>query len=92
MRCRAASSSIEASPISIHRDLIPTNLAAAIWSCINSYRTTIPNFPKKETCELLIVDRTIDQASINDLYVHFKVKKKSRKNSSTLTFLISHVI
>lgn len=65
VRCRAASSSIEASPISIHRDLIPTNLAAAIWTCINNYRTTIPNFPKKETCELLIVDRTIDQARIN---------------------------
>nr|KJB51949.1 hypothetical protein B456_008G239900 [Gossypium raimondii] len=42
------------------RDLIPTKLAAGIWNCLVKYKS-IPNFPQKETCELLILDRSIDQ-------------------------------
>ncbi|XP_044494083.1 protein transport Sec1a [Mangifera indica] len=42
------------------RDLIPTKLADAVWNCIEKYKS-IPNFPKTETCELLILDRSVDQ-------------------------------
>ncbi|ANM57905.1 secretory 1A [Arabidopsis thaliana] len=42
------------------RDLVPSKLAAAIWDCISKYKA-IPNFPQTETCELLIVDRSVDQ-------------------------------
>ncbi|GMI76350.1 keule [Hibiscus trionum] len=42
------------------RDLIPTKLAAAIWNCLEKCKS-IPNFPQQETCELLILDRSIDQ-------------------------------
>ncbi|XP_015950851.1 protein transport Sec1a-like [Arachis duranensis] len=43
------------------RDLVPTKLADAVWDLITKYKTTIPNFPQSETCDLIIVDRSIDQ-------------------------------
>ncbi|EYU30559.1 hypothetical protein MIMGU_mgv1a002638mg [Erythranthe guttata] len=43
------------------RDLVPTKLAAAVWNCITTYKSSVPNFPQTETCELLIVDRSVDQ-------------------------------
>lgn len=43
------------------RDLVPTKLAAAIWNSISTYKTSIPNFPQTETCDLLILDRSVDQ-------------------------------
>ncbi|EPS63425.1 hypothetical protein M569_11359, partial [Genlisea aurea] len=43
------------------RELIPTKLAAGIWNHISTYKSTIPNFPQSETCELLIMDRSVDQ-------------------------------
>lgn len=45
------------------RDLIPMKLAGAVWNNITAYRTSIANFPSAETCELLIVDRSVDQVS-----------------------------
>lgn len=62
VRYHAAQSddSTEASP----RDLIPTKLAAAVWDIISNYKSSIPNFPQKETCELLILDRSVDQVTI----------------------------
>nr|KAJ0198544.1 hypothetical protein LSAT_V11C700345860 [Lactuca sativa] len=42
------------------RELVPKKLALAIWEYIKSYQHTIPNFPQSETCELLIVDRSVD--------------------------------
>ncbi|KAL5058440.1 hypothetical protein RYX36_030044, partial [Vicia faba] len=42
-------------------DLIPTKLAAGVWDSLMKYKKSIPNFPQTETCELLIIDRTIDQ-------------------------------
>ncbi|KAH9733072.1 protein transport Sec1a [Citrus sinensis] len=42
------------------RDLIPSKLATAVWNCIEKYKS-IPNFPQTETCELLILDRSVDQ-------------------------------
>ncbi|KAL6125979.1 hypothetical protein ACLB2K_074030 [Fragaria x ananassa] len=47
----------EASP----RDLFPTKLAGAVWNIISKYKSSIPNFPQKETCDLLILDRSVDQ-------------------------------
>lgn len=60
MRYRAAKSSSDASAVSTQRDLVPTKLAAGVWNTLSKYRTTIPEFPKTETCELLILDRSID--------------------------------
>ncbi|KAK1408861.1 hypothetical protein QVD17_40970 [Tagetes erecta] len=42
------------------RDLVPKKLASAISDYINTYKTTIPKFPQTETCELLILDRSVD--------------------------------
>lgn len=61
MRYRAAKSSLDASTMTTLRDLVPTKLAAGVWNCLARYKTTIPDFPQRETCELLIVDRSVDQ-------------------------------
>ncbi|KAH0457000.1 hypothetical protein IEQ34_014907 [Dendrobium chrysotoxum] len=61
IRYRAAKSSLDASTLTTFRDLIPTKLAAAVWHCLARYKATIPDFPQTETCEFLIVDRSIDQ-------------------------------
>ncbi|XWS45933.1 hypothetical protein CRYUN_Cryun14cG0021900 [Craigia yunnanensis] len=42
------------------RDLIPSKLAEAVWNCLLKYKS-IPNFPQTETCELLILNRSVDQ-------------------------------
>ncbi|KAF8413042.1 hypothetical protein HHK36_001016 [Tetracentron sinense] len=52
---------LDASTMTTFRDLIPTKLAAAVWNCLTKYKTTIPNYPQTETCELLILDRSVDQ-------------------------------
>ncbi|CAI8589201.1 unnamed protein product [Vicia faba] len=60
VRFRAAKS-LDATTVTTLRDLIPTKLAAGVWDCLMKYKKTIPNFPQTETCELLIIDRSIDQ-------------------------------
>ncbi|CAL0312938.1 unnamed protein product [Lupinus luteus] len=60
VRFRAAKS-IDATTMTTFRDLIPTKLAAGVWDCLMKYKKSIPNFPQSETCELLIIDRTVDQ-------------------------------
>ncbi|KAL6653027.1 hypothetical protein ACP70R_011952 [Stipagrostis hirtigluma subsp. patula] len=52
---------IDASTLTTLRDLVPTKLAASVWNCLARYKSAIPEFPQTETCELLIVDRSIDQ-------------------------------
>lgn len=61
VRFRAARSAMDATTTTTFRDLIPTKLAAALWDCLVKYRSTVPKFPQTETCDLLIVDRSIDQ-------------------------------
>ncbi|XP_028553132.1 SNARE-interacting protein KEULE isoform X2 [Dendrobium catenatum] len=61
IRYRAAKSSLDASTLTTFRDLIPTKLAAAVWHCLARYKAIIPDFPQTETCEFLIIDRSIDQ-------------------------------
>ncbi|KAJ3672528.1 hypothetical protein LUZ60_007249 [Juncus effusus] len=58
VRYRAAKSS-DASETP--HDLVPTKLATAVWDIFSKFKSTIPDYPQKETCELLIVDRSIDQ-------------------------------
>ncbi|XP_061357818.1 SNARE-interacting protein KEULE-like isoform X1 [Gastrolobium bilobum] len=60
VRFRAAKS-LDATTMTTFRDLIPTKLAAGVWDCLMKYKKSIPNFPQTETCELLILDRSIDQ-------------------------------
>lgn len=59
MRYRAAKS-LDATTMTTFCDLIPTKLAAGVWDGIIKYKS-LPNFPKTETCELLILDRSVDQ-------------------------------
>ncbi|XP_078161934.1 putative protein transport Sec1b isoform X2 [Carex rostrata] len=42
-------------------DLVPTKLAAAVWDIVLKFKSTIPDYPQRETCELLILDRSVDQ-------------------------------
>ncbi|GFP95012.1 snare-interacting protein keule [Phtheirospermum japonicum] len=60
VRYRAAKG-LDSDTITTFRDLVPTKLAAAVWNNITTYKSSTPNFPQEETCELLIVDRSIDQ-------------------------------
>ncbi|KAI3453570.1 hypothetical protein Pfo_010233 [Paulownia fortunei] len=60
VRYRAAKS-LDPTTMTTFRDLIPTKLAAAVWNCLMKYKANLPNFPQSETCELLILDRSIDQ-------------------------------
>lgn len=64
VRFRAAKT-LDATTMTTFRDLIPTKLAAGVWDCLTKYKKTIPNFPQTETCELLILDRSIDQVFLS---------------------------
>ncbi|KAI9072495.1 hypothetical protein K1719_045542 [Acacia pycnantha] len=59
--CYRAAKSLDATTMTTLRDLIPTKLAAGVWDCLMKYKRTVPNFPQTETCQLLILDRSIDQ-------------------------------
>ncbi|KAF9624022.1 hypothetical protein IFM89_007720 [Coptis chinensis] len=60
VRYRAVKS-LDASTVTTLRDVVPTKLAASVWNCLTKYKSTIPHFPQTETCELLILDRSVDQ-------------------------------
>lgn len=60
VRYRAAKS-LDANTMTTYRDLVPTKLAAGIWNYLTKYKTSIANFPQTETCELLVLDRSVDQ-------------------------------
>lgn len=53
-------------------DMVPKWLANATWEIVSKYKSTIPEFPQKETCELLILDRPIDQVLKHNL--HFSLE------------------
>ncbi|KVH90072.1 Sec1-like protein [Cynara cardunculus var. scolymus] len=59
VRYRAAKS-LDPTTMTTFCDLIPTKLAAAVWNALMKYKS-LNNFPQIETCELLILDRSIDQ-------------------------------
>ncbi|KAH7577788.1 hypothetical protein JRO89_XS01G0299500 [Xanthoceras sorbifolium] len=58
VRYRAAKASDPS--LTTFRDSIPEKLATAVWDIVVKYKS-IPNFPQTETCELLILDRSVDQ-------------------------------
>ncbi|CAJ1949836.1 unnamed protein product [Sphenostylis stenocarpa] len=57
---RAAKESEETTAAAV-RELVPTKLANAVWDMVSKYKSTIPGFPQNETCDLLIIDRSVDQ-------------------------------
>ncbi|KAL7595463.1 hypothetical protein Lser_V15G27747 [Lactuca serriola] len=59
VRYRAAKS-LDPTTMTTFCDLIPTKLAAAVWNNLMKYKT-LNHFPQIETCDLLILDRSIDQ-------------------------------
>ncbi|KAG0585407.1 hypothetical protein KC19_2G009300 [Ceratodon purpureus] len=52
--------SLDASTTTTARDLVPTKVAAVLWDKLMKYKASLLNFPQSETCDLLIVDRSID--------------------------------
>ncbi|KAM6557984.1 hypothetical protein CsatA_027223 [Cannabis sativa] len=62
VRYRAAKCGGDVTETTNFRDLIPTKLADGVLDCLMKYKKTIPDkFPQTETCQLLILDRAIDQ-------------------------------
>jgi syntaxin-binding protein 1 len=68
---------IDASTLTTLRDLVPTKLAASLWNSLVRFKSTIPEFPQTETCELLIVDRSIDQVGGEFQFTHFHIADAS---------------
>ncbi|KAL9415416.1 hypothetical protein AB3S75_043663 [Citrus x aurantiifolia] len=62
VRYRAAKS-LDTMTMTTFSDLIPTKLAAGVWNCLMKYKQSIENFPQTETCDLLILDRSVDQVA-----------------------------
>ncbi|WCJ26050.1 Syntaxin-binding protein 1 [Euphorbia peplus] len=60
VRYRAAKS-LDVTTMTTFRDLMPTKLAARVWDRLAHYKQKIDHFPQMETCELLILDRSVDQ-------------------------------
>uniref|UniRef100_A0A2P2M8R7 SNARE-interacting protein KEULE-like n=4 Tax=Rhizophora mucronata TaxID=61149 RepID=A0A2P2M8R7_RHIMU len=60
VRYRAAKS-LDVSTMTTFRDLIPTKLAARVWDRLTQYKQKIEHFPQTETCDLIILDRSVDQ-------------------------------
>ncbi|KAL3498713.1 hypothetical protein ACH5RR_041445 [Cinchona calisaya] len=58
-----AAKSLDPTTMTTFRDLIPTKLAAAVWNCLMKYKANLTNYPQTETCELLILDRSVDQVA-----------------------------
>ncbi|KAL3649467.1 Protein transport Sec1a [Castilleja foliolosa] len=56
-----AAKGLDATTATSVRELIPSKVATVVWNTISNYKNSIPNFPTTETCELLIVDRSVDQ-------------------------------
>ena len=50
------------------RDMVASKLAATLWERICKYKTELQGFPQKDTCDLLIVDRTVDPVGSPNLY------------------------
>lgn len=65
MRYRAPRSAMDASTTATARDLVPTKVAAVLWDKLMKYKASLHNFPQSETCDLLIVDRSIDPVSVS---------------------------
>ncbi|XP_047976499.1 protein transport Sec1a-like isoform X2 [Salvia hispanica] len=58
-----AAKGLDGTTVTTFGDLVTTKLAAEVWNIVTTYKSSIPDFPQKETCELLIVDRSVDQVA-----------------------------
>ncbi|GMP48874.1 hypothetical protein CsSME_00016069 [Camellia sinensis var. sinensis] len=56
--------SLDPTTLTTLRDRIPTKLVAGVWNCLVKYKADLLNFPQTKTCELLIVDRSVDQIAL----------------------------
>ncbi|XP_024530401.1 SNARE-interacting protein KEULE [Selaginella moellendorffii] len=61
IRYRAArSAAANSTAATTNSDLLPTKLAACVWDRLMKYKSSLPDFPQNETCDLLILDRAVD--------------------------------
>ncbi|XP_042002533.1 protein transport Sec1a-like isoform X2 [Salvia splendens] len=58
-----AAKGLDGTTVTTFGDLVTTKLAAEVWNIVTTYKSSIPDFPQKETCELLIIDRSVDQVA-----------------------------
>ena len=70
VRYRAARSASDASATTTARELVPTKVAASLWDKLMKYKSSLLNFPQLETCDLVIVDRSIDPVCL----IHFSLQ------------------
>ncbi len=74
MRYRAARSAVmDSTSTTTGRDLVPTKVAASLWDRLMKYKANLLNFPQVETCDLIIVDRSIDPVCTNHILVLWNV-------------------
>ncbi len=82
VRYRAArSAATDSTSTTTGRDLVPTKVAAALWDRLMKYKTNLLNFPQVETCELIIVDRSIDPVCMQTIIYSFCVIQCPRRIS-----------
>jgi len=80
VRYRAArSAATDSTSTTTGRDLVPTKVAAALWDRLMKYKTNLLNFPQVETCELIIVDRSIDPVCMQTIIYSFCVIQCPRR-------------
>ncbi|CAI5500707.1 unnamed protein product [Closterium sp. Naga37s-1] len=60
VRYRAAKATGAAVSMQRMRELVSTKLAAAVWDRLSKYKASIQDFPSSDTCDLLILDRSVD--------------------------------
>ncbi len=88
MRYRAArSAAMDSTSTTTGRDLVPTKVAASLWDRLMKYKANLLNFPQVETCDLIIVDRSIDPVCTNHILVLWNVLsfQASRMDSKKVT-------
>eukprot|EP00475_Leptophrys_vorax_P027310 TRINITY_DN3892_c0_g1_i1.p1 TRINITY_DN3892_c0_g1~~TRINITY_DN3892_c0_g1_i1.p1 ORF type:complete len:678 (+),score=65.01 TRINITY_DN3892_c0_g1_i1:64-2097(+) len=60
VRYRAAKATGTAVSPQRMRELVPSKVAASLWAKLSKYKDSVPGFPRTDTCDLLIVDRSVD--------------------------------
>jgi syntaxin-binding protein 1 len=88
VRYRAArSAAMDSTSTTTGRDLVPTKVAASLWDRLMKYKANLLNFPQVETCDLIIVDRSIDPVCTNHILVLWNVLsfQASRMDSKKVT-------
>lgn len=60
MRYKAAKASTPPGSKQRLREMVPMKLAAALWERLSKYKEALPGFPTSDTCDLVILDRSID--------------------------------